>query len=109
MFKKLRRLISGSHVRVNSAHADLWHCIEDALDGRRHRVVITRVAAHQCPDEAPSVMAEWCFRHNGLADKQAVRANFQRGEVFWDLQGRHSHAVASIGFSIVQFNRCYCG
>ncbi|CAL1168460.1 unnamed protein product [Cladocopium goreaui] len=99
--KRLRRLISGSHVRVNSAHADLWHRIEEALDGRRHKVVITRVAAHQCPDEAPSFFAEWCFRHNGLADKQAVRANFQRGEEFWDLQRRHSQATASVEF----FNR----
>ena len=99
--KRWRRLISGSHVRVNSAHADLWHRIEEALDGRRHKVVITRVAAHQCPDEAPPFFAEWCFRHNGLADKQAVRANFQRGEEFWDLQRRHSQATASVEF----FNR----
>jgi len=96
--KRFRKLQSGGLLRTNSAHADLWGEIKLCLDSRPGSTVITRVASHQCPDAASSFLAEWCFRHNGLADKQAVRANFARGDVFWGLHQRHAVACDGIAF-----------
>ena len=96
--RRLCRILAGAHVRTNSAHADLWSSISQCLVGRTRRVFITRVAAHRCPEDASTALAEWCFRNNGLADKQAGRANVQRTAAFWALQRRHSLAVAGIAF-----------
>ena len=91
--RRMNRLLAGGTVRINSAHADLWHAIGRCLRVRQGPTVITRVAAHQDPDDEHSVFDAWCFRHNGLADFAAVQANFDRPDVFWELHSRHMHAV----------------
>ncbi|CAL1126554.1 unnamed protein product [Cladocopium goreaui] len=45
---------------------------------------------------ATNFLQEWCFRHNALADKQAVRANFHRPQHFWELFDRHVCACINI-------------
>ena len=94
--KKVRRIIAGGHINVNGLHADLWARIRNCIVSRSGPTVITRVAAHQSTDDAPNVFAEWCFRNNGLADRQAVRANATRSEGFWNLWIRHCVALDGI-------------
>ena len=91
--KRVRRLLDGGVVRANSSHADLWHVICRCLRSRQGPTTITRVAAHQNPDDEPSAFASWCYRHNGLADIAAVQANFSRTPVFWELHHRLVRAV----------------
>ncbi|CAL1139659.1 unnamed protein product [Cladocopium goreaui] len=56
-----------------------------------------RVSAHQ-PDDAGDVYKEWCFRHNGIADRHAVRANLTRDTDFWTLWRRHCTACEGIAW-----------
>ena len=51
-------------------------------------VDITHVAAHR-EGQALSALEEWCFLHNQLADRTAVRANYQRTSQFWSFYHRH--------------------
>ena len=51
-------------------------------------VDITHVAAHR-EGQALSALEEWCFLHNQLADRTAVRANYQRTSQFWTFYHRH--------------------
>ena len=94
--KKVRRLLAGGQFNINSLHADLWVQIRRCIRARRGQIVITRVASHQNHNDATSVFAEWCFRNNGLADRQAVRANTTRSTAFWELWTRHSGALDGI-------------
>ena len=82
--KRCRRIWAGHEVKVNSLHADLWVEIQQCLRDRFGPTVFTHVSAHQTQDAAPTVVAEWCFHHNNLADKQAMHANNCRSRVFWD-------------------------
>ena len=54
-----------------------------------HKLDIGKVAAHQ-HDMFQSPLEEWCFGHNEIADKTAVRANFSRPPAFWALFDRHA-------------------
>jgi ribonuclease HI len=99
--KKFRRLLHGGTVRANSVHADLWSAIQQCIRSRQGSTIITRLAAHQNEEVAPSVFAAWCFRHNGLADAWAVFANFDRPNLFWDLRSRRHTALEGI----TQINR----
>ena len=91
--KKVRKLLAGSTIRINSSHADLWHAIRRLLRKRQGQTLITRVAAHQNPDDEPCVFHAWCYRHNGMADSAAVQANLARAASFWELHRRHVQAV----------------
>lgn len=99
--KKFRRLLHGGTVRANSVHADLWSAIQQCIRSRQGSTIITRLAAHQNEEVAPSVFAAWCFRHNGLADAWAVFANFDRPNLFWHLRSRRHTALEGI----TQINR----
>ena len=92
--RKMRKLIAGQSVRVNSMHADLWGEIERVLRHHSGQVSITRVAAHQKLQGNETFFAEWCFRNNEFADKCAVQANCDRETYFWSLQARHQQAHA---------------
>lgn len=90
---RLGRLLNGSNVRPNSPNADLWHRVfEDLQTLGRHRVRITKVAAHKCVHKAATPLEEWCFLHNHFSDQTAGRANLQRSSAFWDLLERHVQA-----------------
>ena len=94
--KKLRRLLAGHTVAINSTHADLWASIARSLRRRQARTGITKVAAHQDPLAAQTALEEWCFRYNHLADKHAVQACMERSEEFWELYARHCGAMAYV-------------
>ena len=54
---------------------------------------IFKVAAH-CPEaHASTCVEEWCCRNNDLADRAAVRANYSRPAVFWELLTQHIAAL----------------
>lgn len=95
--KRFRRLLAGQIVKTNSLHADLWLEIQQCLRDRGGPTYITHVSAHQSVDHASNFFAEWCFRHNSLADKQANHANFARPPVFWNLFHRHIQAREFVG------------
>ena len=95
--KRFRRIQVGHFVKTNSLHADLWLEIQQCLRDRGGLTSITHVSAHQSDDQAPNLFAEWCFRHNALADKQANAANMARPGVFWDLFHRHVQAIEYVG------------
>eukprot|EP00435_Cladocopium_sp_Y103_P046664 s430_g13.t1 len=90
--RRFRRLLAGHEVKMSASHSDLWREIAECLASRRGVTVITRVAAHQDPHHAASVLHEWCFRHNELADFHAVQANFARPVDFWQLHASHLQA-----------------
>ena len=96
--KRLRRIIAGCAIKTNSRHADLWLEIQRCLQDRGGPTSVTRVAAHQSADAAPSLLHDWCYRHNAIADKQAVRVNLARDHVFWNLYERHMVAVEGITY-----------
>ena len=91
--RRFRRLNSGHSVQMSSSHADLWIEIQTCLQARPAPTNITRVASHQNVSHTCSALEAWCFRHNNWVDGLAVRANFQRSDLFWDLYGRHLKAV----------------
>ena len=91
--RRFRRLQAGHVVKTNSIHGDLWAEIQQCQRDRHGPTVITHVAAHQSLDRAPDVFAEWCFRNNALANKQATNANLTRPSVFWELFHRHVMAI----------------
>ena len=99
--RRVRKLLEGQKVKVNASHSDLWNEIQHCLALRAGETQITRVAAHQTEQKNGTVFSEWCFRHNELADKQAVRANLSRPAVFWQLFHTHAQAVDSVRW----FNR----
>ena len=93
--KRARGLLAGHTVSPNSAHADLWCDILDMLQTRPGPTYVNKVAAHRTSDESTDVFAEWCFRHNSLADRTAVRINQTRETQFWDVHARHVQAMPS--------------
>jgi len=95
--RRLKRLISGHALHVNSAHYDLWAEIQMLVRQHEGTLVVARVSAHQ-PDDAGDVYKEWCFRHNGIADRHAVRANLTRDTDFWTLWRRHCTACEGIAW-----------
>ena len=94
--KRLRKLLNGGVVKCGSSHSDLWEDIHGCLQDRRGPTRITRVAAHQNEHAAIDVFTEWCFRHNELADRQAVQANLKRPPEFWELYAMHAQARAAV-------------
>ena len=99
--KKLRRLLAGHTVAINSTHADLCASIARSLRRRQARAGITKVAAHQDPLAAQTALEEWCFRYNHLADKHAVQACMERSEEFWELYARHCGAMAYVSHTTI--------
>ena len=93
--RRLKRLISGHAISANSSHFDLWEEILKLVKQRDGTLFVARVSAHQ-HDDAGDVYAEWCFRHNGIADRQAVRANLTRSAEFWIMWKRHCIACEGI-------------
>ena len=96
--RKFHRLQAGHALKVNGSHFDLWTAIQSNLTRRPARTSLTKVAAHMQLDSATSILQEWCFHHNAIADRFAVAANFQRSDAFWELQARHSHACAMMRY-----------
>jgi hypothetical protein len=91
---RLQRLLLGLPVKPNSKHSDLWMVIADLLGGfESGQVVVTRVSAHQCPDNATGPLQEWCFVNNGFADRAAVRAHQCRSASFWSCYAQHVAAT----------------
>ena len=90
------KLLSGSEIKPNSSHSDLWTDIAQSLRDRQGITAITRVGAHQIEGHARDVFTEWCIKHNSLADRQAVRANCSRPPEFWQVFWMHSQAVENI-------------
>ncbi|CAL1147287.1 unnamed protein product [Cladocopium goreaui] len=99
--RRLRRILQGAAVRINSPNADLWMMIADDISAGAH-VQITKVKAHCTVSSANSPLEEWCYLHNQFADRAAVRANESRGEEFWLLLARHATACRSVD----EWNSC---
>ena len=98
VIKKLKRILSGHDVRINSSHSDLWLEIQMLVRARVGPIFAARVAAHQRNEDAGDIYADWCFRHNGVADRQAVRANLSRSPEFWALWQQHTAACEGIAW-----------
>ena len=91
---RLRKVLRGCPLRVNSAHFDLWSRISDVLlHFEPGQVIITKVRAHQLIAEAESPLEEWCFWHNCMADKAASLAQQCRPQGFWEFYSSHVSAV----------------
>lgn len=99
--RRLRRILQGAAVRINSPNADLWMMIADDISAGAH-VQITKVKAHCTVSSANSPLEEWCYLHNQFADRAAVRANESRGEEFWLLLARPATACRSVD----EWNSC---
>ena len=103
--RRVRKLLQGATIKPNSSHSDLWQEIADCLAHRAGPTCITHVAAHQSEHAATDVLTEWCYRHNALVDKQAVRANMDRPDSFWVLHDEHVQALETIGWVNRQVQR----
>ena len=79
---------------MNSANADLWKRIEEAI-GQLGAVnfCITKVAAHQDINRATSSLQSWVCLHNLLVDRAARLANLCRPSCFWELFHLHREQV----------------
>lgn len=93
--RRLRRILMGGGVRINSPNADLWMQIADDVQAGCH-VQITKVMAHQSIADACSPLEEWCFIHNQCADHAAARANAMRDGAFWNLLMLHAQACQAV-------------
>ena len=94
--KRMRKLLAGHVLKNGCSHSDLWQRIQACLQQRGGPTDITKVAAHQSEHDAEDFFSEWCIRHNGLADRQAVRANLERPQAFWTLFRLHVQALETI-------------
>ena len=90
---KLWRIMNGAQVRPNSTHADLWVAVQQLLEQMVGMVSVRKVKAHTVITPAVQPFDAWCYRHNSIADRTAVCANFRRSPHFWELQRRHFQAV----------------
>ena len=96
VFRRLRRVLMGTQVKSSSAHADLWERIAGLVQDSSHLVRVEKVAAHQKISAASTQRETWMFRHNQIADREAVAANMRRTPEFWDLLSRHVDATAYV-------------
>lgn len=90
---RLRRILQGSSIKPSSTHTDLWRRIEILLHGHTGRFSVVKVAAHRAISQAVNAHDKWILRHNAIADREAVAANYRRPEEFWNLRRRHEDAV----------------
>jgi hypothetical protein len=73
----------------------LLHSISATLeDIGTHRVLITKVAAHQEHDGCTSALESWCYLYNGLVDHAARAAHLLRPHSFWDIHQKFVHDQA---------------
>lgn len=91
--RKLRKILHGAQIKTSCSHADLWNCIVHLVQGRCQRIQIRKVAAHMKLSADLSSLDQWIVRHNQLADREAVAANFRRSPAFWGLFSRHTAAI----------------
>lgn len=94
--RRLRRILGGARVKINSPNSDLWMQIQNDLDHAQCVVHCTKVAAHRRLEEAQTPLEEWCFLHNQFADHAAAKAQDHRPAYFWDLLARHTAACVKI-------------
>lgn len=94
--RRLRRILMGAEVKLNSPNSDLWTLISDDIHGGGCSVQVTKIAAHRSIASACSPLEEWGFVHNGFADRAAASANQARGAEFWDILARHSQACLTV-------------
>ena len=94
--RRLRRILLGAEVKINSPNSDLWTLISNDLHGGGCSVQVTKIAAHRSIASACSPLEEWGFVHNGFADRAAASANQARGAEFWDILARHSQACLTV-------------
>lgn len=94
-------LDTGTGVKPNIPHADLWNLIFDDLQILGfHRVKVTKVPAHQLLQQLDSEYEFWVALHNGLADRAARLANLCRSVDFWAVhqqQVRGTECFAEFG------------
>eukprot|EP00435_Cladocopium_sp_Y103_P016651 s1710_g4.t1 len=89
---RMHSILAGVRPGVNCPHSDLWLAVFFAVhDLPPGFVSVTKVQAHQDAG-GHSPLEDWCFCHNRLADRSAVRANFARSHSFWQLY--HDHVQA---------------
>ena len=94
--KRFQRIVDGRSVRINSSNSDLWTAIQSDLCSAPGLIQITKVRAHQSPEQALTALEEWCFQYNGVADRVASRANTGRPRSFWELLRRHVQACCKV-------------
>eukprot|EP00435_Cladocopium_sp_Y103_P066917 s3_g29.t1 len=103
--KRFVKLLAGEVPQPSWSHSDLWTSIHVLLVSLgTERFGITKVAAHQSPDGL-TAFEEWCFSHNTLADRAAVRANFARPRSFWEFYAKHvsvCNGAMAISFHVQQ-------
>lgn len=91
--KRVRKLLRGCPPRINSLNFDLWHQVfQEIRDAVGLTFDITRVAAHQVLGKGTE-FEDWCFVHNQIADRTAVRTNHLRPPSFWQFFNKHVAAV----------------
>jgi hypothetical protein len=76
----------------------LWLRIADIVHFHTTKVSVAKVAAHRSNADARTPLEEWCFRHNMIADREAVAANFRRDAQFWHLHSSHVNALQYVDF-----------
>ena len=92
---KAKRIMSGSCVKANSPHSDLWKQFATAVEGfDDERLVICKVMSRCDLHLAHSDLELWAFWHNQITDNIAGRWNIQRPQVFWDLWERSCSQLA---------------
>eukprot|EP00435_Cladocopium_sp_Y103_P014640 s2285_g3.t1 len=97
--KRVRRILRDLPPKVNSSNADIWMPIFDLVQSRpRGSVVITHVHSHRSVLSAQNDLEEWCFFHNALADRAAVKANHDRSVEFWHFFHAHVEAVGHVRY-----------
>ncbi|CAL1170765.1 unnamed protein product, partial [Cladocopium goreaui] len=94
--RRLRRIIGGARVKINSPNADLWLRIQNDLQEGSCEIHCTKVTAHRNLEEANTLLEEWCFQHNHFADRAAAHAQDLRPADFWDLLARHTAACVRV-------------
>ena len=92
---------------VNGKHSDLWRAIARAVSNLgADNIVITKVASHLDPGEAPTELESWCFCFNGVVDRAAEATNLTRHPAFWDLFRRFVHSAKTVERVNREVQRC---
>ena len=88
---RLNKILRNKPVKPSTPHADLWMAIrEDLIALGFHRLVVTKVAAHQSIDDAEGPLEQWAYLRNSLVDRAARLANLCREPAFWSLHSKHA-------------------
>lgn len=92
----LRRMLGSSSPRkLRRNHRDLWSMISRLITRLTPgQLQLCQVVAHGDLEKATSALEHWCFFHNGIVDRSAVKANALRSPLFMQRWQEAADAVA---------------